>query len=318
LSSILTADRVIGTSLHLIGDQARARAALEGVIKPQPPKWHLHHLYVTRFGLDQRISALACQARVDWVQGFPDRAWRRALAAVEDARLLGHINSLCVGLGDGVCAVAALRGDMDALDKFAATLIEQSEKHGNQPTRMLAAWFWGWVLIDRGEVEKGWGLLRSLLGSMQEGSAVDRRAHIAGSAFYYGILPSMRRTDMIADAASLISDVLGCLPQDDACWCTAELLRVKGEFMLTTGVAGAGEMAEQHFMESLVAAKKSGARSWELRTAVSLARLWCTQKRTNEARAVLFEAYKMFDEGFDTFDLVAARTLLEKVGSVVR
>jgi predicted ATPase/DNA-binding winged helix-turn-helix (wHTH) protein len=317
LSSISTADRLIGTSLHLIGHQARAQAALEAVIKPQRPKWHLHHLYVTRFGLDQRISALACQARVDWVQGFPDRAWRRALAAVEDARLLGHINSLCVGLGEGVCAVAALRGDVDAVDEFAATLIEQAEKHGNQPTRLLGTWFRGWVLINRGEVERGWGLLRSLLGSMQEGSAIVRRAHIVGSAFYYGTLPSMLRTDMIADAASLVSDVLGWLPQDDACWCTAELLRVKGEFMLTAGVAGASEMAEQHFMESLVAAKKSGARSWELRTAISLTRLWCTQNRAKEARAVLFEAYKMFDEGFDTSDLIAARTLLEKVDSVV-
>jgi predicted ATPase len=316
LSSILTADRLIGMSRWQIGDLAPAQAALERVIEPPRSNWHLHHLYVTRFGCDQRISALACQARVDWMQGFPDRAWRRAQAAVEDARLLGHVNSLCAGLGEGICAVAALRGDVDAVDEFASMLIEQAEKHGNQPTLTFGAWFRGWVLINRGEVERGWGLLRSLLGSWPEESPVVHYAYIVlAGAFYYGTLPSMLTTDMIADAASLVSNVLGWLPQDEACWCTAELLRVKGEFTLA-GVAGASEMAEQHFMESLLAAKKNGARSWELRTAISLARLWCTQNRAKEARAVLFEAYKMFDEGFDTADLVAARTLLEKVNSV--
>jgi hypothetical protein len=68
-----------------------------------------------------------------------------------------------------------------------------------------------------------------------------------------------------------------------ACWCTAELLRViKGEFMLIAGVAGASEMAEQHFMESPFAAKKNGARSWELRTAISIAMV-------HSGGAVLFE-----------------------------
>jgi tetratricopeptide (TPR) repeat protein len=318
LSSILTADRLIGMLLPHIGDLARAQTTLERVVEPPRSNWHLHHLYVTRFGLDQRISALACQARVDWVQGFPDRAWRRARAALEDARVLGHINSLLVALGEGVCAVAALRGDVDAVDEFAAVLIEQAEKHGNQPTRTFGDWFRGWVLINRGEVERGWGLLRSLLGSWEEGSAVVHYAYIVlAGAFYYGTLPSLLATGMVADAASVVSNVLGWLRQNEGCWCTAELLRVKGEFMLRAGVAGASEMAEQHFMQSLSAAKKNGARSWELRTAISLARLWCTQNRAKEARAVLFEAYKMFDEGFGTADLVAARTLLEKVDSVV-
>jgi len=87
--------------------------------------------------------------------------------------------------------------------------------------------------------------------------------------------------------------------------------------MLRAGVTDASEVAEQHFMESLVAAKKNGARSWELRTATSLARLWCAQNRAREAHAVLFDAYKVFDEGFDTADLVAARTLLEKMDGIV-
>jgi predicted ATPase len=317
LSGVLTADRLIGTSLHFIGEQTRARRALQTVIEPQRPKWHLHHLYVMRFGIDQRISALACQARMDWLQGFPDRAWRGALAAVEEADILGHGNSLCVALGEGACTVAALRGDVAAVDKFAMMLIESAEKPGHNTWRNFGLFFSGWVLMSRGEVERGYALLRPGLARAQEGAMVLRRGNMTlGGVFFYDVFTSMAlHTDMIEDAQPLISEVLSRLPPEDTCWCTAELLRLKGEFMLIADVARANEMAEQCFMESLSVSRKSGSRSWELRTAVSLARLWSTQSRTAEARALLFDIYKMFDEGFDTVDLSKARILLEKMSS---
>jgi predicted ATPase len=198
------------------------------------------------------------------------------------------------------------------------TLIEHAEKVGHHPARTFGTYFRGWVLMTRGEVERGYALLRPALGSSQEGSTVLRCAHVAlAGVYFYGGLTSMApRTDIIEDAQPLISDVLSRFPDDDARWSTAELLRLKGEFMLLTGAAQASEMAERHFMESLSIARKAGARSWELRTAISLARLWSAENRAEEARALLFEVYKMFDEGFYTADLCTARMLLEKMDSV--
>jgi len=86
--------------------------------------------------------------------------------------------------------------------------------------------------------------------------------------------------------------------------------------MLIAGGAPAREIAEKRFMESLSIAGKNGARSWEVRTAMSLAQLWRAQNRGDEARAVLYEAYRTFDEGFDTADLRAARNLLEEMDGV--
>jgi predicted ATPase len=78
------------------------------------------------------------------------------------------------------------------------------------------------------------------------------------------------------------------------------------------GAANANETAERYFIESLAIARREATRSWELRTAVSLARLWCTQNRAKEARAVVSEVYRIFGEGLDTADLRAARALLEE------
>jgi predicted ATPase len=206
-----------------------------------------------------------------------------------------------------------------AVDKFAtALLIEHAEKFALPPARIFSTCFGGWVLMSRGEVEEGYALLRPALGSSREGSTVVRLASIAlaGAFVYSGFTSMVRRVDIIEDALPLISDVLGRCPQGRACWSTAELLRVNGEFMLIAGGARAGEIAEKRFMESLSIAGTNGARSWELRTAMSLAQLWRTQSRGHEARAVLYEAYRTFDEGFDTADLCAARNLLEEMDSV--
>ena len=77
--------------------------------------------------------------------------------------------------------------------------------------------------------------------------------------------------------------------------------------------AGAAEIAEKRFKESLSIARRDGTRSWELRTAISLARLWSSQNRAEEASALLRERYDMFDEGFDTEDLRTAREMVERL-----
>lgn len=145
-----------------------------------------------------------------------------------------------------------------------------------------------------------------------------RRANmtLAGVYFYDVLTSPALRIDMIEDAEPLIADALSRFPQESACWCTAELLRLKGEFILIAGDAGADEMAERCFVESLSVSRKNGCRSWELRTAISLARLWSAQSRAAEARALLADVYKRFDEGFDTRDLCRGRILLDKMNGV--
>ncbi len=92
--------------------------------------------------------------------------------------------------------------------------------------------------------------------------------------------------------------------------CEAELHRIHGQLLARTGDAAAAEGA---FGRAIVVARRSGARTWELRAARDLARLWRDQGRVVEARDLLAPVYAPFTEGFDLPDLVEAKTLLDEL-----
>jgi predicted ATPase len=91
----------------------------------------------------------------------------------------------------------------------------------------------------------------------------------------------------------------------------AEILRLNG-WMLSLGGDFTG--AERNFLASLDWARRQQAKSWELRTATSLARLWQSQGRHQDAYMSLAPVYGWFTEGFDTKDLQDARSLLAALG----
>ena len=95
-------------------------------------------------------------------------------------------------------------------------------------------------------------------------------------------------------------------------WCEAEVNRVAGEIALMTPEPDAAK-AEAYFERALAAARKQQAKSWELRAAMSLARLWRDQCKGDEARDLLAPVYGWFTEGFDTPDLKDAKALLEQL-----
>ena len=121
------------------------------------------------------------------------------------------------------------------------------------------------------------------------------------------------RAGQIAEGLGVVDKALARSEQTEAGWCLAELLRTKGELLLLERVPIAVETAEKCFHRALDVARDQGALSWELRAATSLARLWRGQQRVNQARKLLGPVYRRFTEGFDTADLVAARTLLASV-----
>ena len=93
----------------------------------------------------------------------------------------------------------------------------------------------------------------------------------------------------------------------------AEIHRLKGEFLLRQAVPAAPQ-AETCFRQALDVARRQQAKSWELRAAMSLARLWQQQGKRTEARDLLAPIYGWFTEGFDTADLQEAKALLEELG----
>jgi predicted ATPase len=96
-------------------------------------------------------------------------------------------------------------------------------------------------------------------------------------------------------------------------WCEADILRIAGEITLISPERDAVK-AEAHFKRALTVARRQQAKSWELRAAMSLARLWRDHGKSQQARELLAPVYGWFTEGFDTRDLKEAKVLLEELG----
>jgi predicted ATPase len=97
-------------------------------------------------------------------------------------------------------------------------------------------------------------------------------------------------------------------------WCEAEVNRIAGEIALKS-LAPDPEKAEAYFERALAVAGQQQAKSWELRAAMSMARLWRDQGKRDQARELLAPVYGWFSEGFDTLDLKDAKALLDELAS---
>lgn len=109
-----------------------------------------------------------------------------------------------------------------------------------------------------------------------------------------------------------MNNALARVDRTDCRYYEAELHRIKGELLLTESVP-ATKQAEASFQNALTIARRQSAKSWELRAAMNLSRLWQRQGKKEEAKNLLAEVYAWFTEGFDTADLKQAKLLLEEL-----
>jgi predicted ATPase len=112
------------------------------------------------------------------------------------------------------------------------------------------------------------------------------------------------------EARRCIGEAMTAVEATKEKWCEAELYRTAGEIERLGPEPDTAE-AEAYFMRALAVARAQEAKSWELRAAMSMARLWREQGKRNEARDVLTPVYNWFSEGFDTLDQKEAKTLLD-------
>ena len=114
------------------------------------------------------------------------------------------------------------------------------------------------------------------------------------------------------DARRCIDDAIDKVERSKEKWCEAEVHRIAGEVALKS-LAPDPEKAEAYFEHALAVARQQQTKSWELRAATSLVRLWRDQGKRNEARELLAPVYGWFTEGFDTLDLKEAKALLDEL-----
>jgi predicted ATPase len=122
------------------------------------------------------------------------------------------------------------------------------------------------------------------------------------------------RLGQFDDARRCIDEALAASEASKESWCDADINRLAGDIVLLSGEPDAGK-AEAYFERALSVAREQRAKSWELRAATSMARLWRDQGKRDAARDLLAPVYGWFTEGFDTLDLKEAKALLDELAS---
>ena len=170
-ADLLIGDRLTGNTLHYAGRQPEARACFERVIELYAPPDDQRH--ARWFVYDQRLLARARLARVLWLQGFPDRARDTGQQSLDEAEAAGHKLSVCFVLGNAVCPVALMTGDLALAATSLARLNGLVAAERDTFWKSWAACLEGTLLIRRGELAAGSARLReglelfSAVGSMR-------------------------------------------------------------------------------------------------------------------------------------------------------
>jgi class 3 adenylate cyclase/tetratricopeptide (TPR) repeat protein len=189
----------------------------------------------------------------------------------------------------------------------AEEAIVLSDEHGFAEWMPWGRFHHGWALAELGRVEEG-------VAEMEEGiTGFERLGGVPFQRFSIALLAhGHARLGQHSKALHMLDKALEHIERSGELHGQAEMLRLKGEVLLMGGTPNVTK-AEECFRTAIEIARRQGARLFELRATVSLARLLRDTGRRDEARAMLAEIYGWFTEGFDTADLKDANALLEQL-----
>ena len=266
-----------------------------------------------------------------WLLGYPDRALQLSQEALVLGKELSHGQTLAWAL-NGNAMVHHFRGEPQAAQQSAEEALMLST------TQQFALWaayspaILGWALIAQGNKEQGLVQTQAGLAALRAtGTGLWQSQFMALLASAYG------ETGQIQEGLRVIDEALAASARNGERFYEAELYRLKGQLTLQKSevrspkseVKTSPESRVQSlriptpdpqdeagacFQKALDIARQQQAKSWELRAATSLARLWQRQGKKDDARELLQDIYDWFTEGFDTKDLQDAAALLSELG----
>jgi hypothetical protein len=251
-------------------------------------------------------------ARVLWIQGFTEQALNEARLSLEELQGTDHQLLLCQILNQGICRVATMTGDFATADREITRLIKVAAGFNGHVWETVGYFLKGNLLVEQGEFAQGLLVLRGAF------EICDRTGWRLSYAEFKGVLASGLAGTGRLDEALVTADDAMATDREGAeghGWYAPELLRIKGEVLLRQAADRSALAAEDCFNQAAQIAREQGALFWELRVALSVARLRLSQGRQHEARALLAAVYDQFTEGFAAADMQAARILLEGVPS---
>ena len=288
--------------MFFLGDYAAARAHCEqGIAHIDPVAQQAQALFQ---GPAPGVGCLAIAAHTLWCLGYPAQALRLGQEALAQAQALAHPYSLAFSRYYSALLHHRHR-DAPAVQAQAEALLPLATAQGFQLWAELGTFCRGWALAMQGEGEAG-------LAQMHQGMAAVLAIRVTVLRPVCLVLraEAAEHTGQIAEGLRLLAEALTAFEAGGQGDLLAEAYRLQGVLLLQQAVPDTAQ-AEACFHQALAIARHQQARSWELRAAMSLSRLWQQQGKPAAARELLEPIYDWFTEGLETADLQKARALLE-------
>jgi predicted ATPase len=299
---LMTGHRLMGMALHLTGEIAQGQGHLDRALALYDPVEH--RPLATRFGQDVRIAILSARSLTFYLLGFPEAARADADLAVKGAREIGEATTLMYALTIS-SAVHLHRRDYAMANALLNEAVALADERG--------VVFWkAWAMVNQGCVSSMCGKASHAVSMITSGMTAWRStgATMYVPAWLSYLARAYAELDQFNDAWHRIDEALATEEKTKETWYGADIRRTAGEIALMTSQPDAAK-AEAYFEQALAISRKQQAKSWELRAATSMARLWRDQGKRDEARELLAPVYGWFTEGFDTLDLKEAKALLD-------
>jgi tetratricopeptide (TPR) repeat protein len=318
----LMSHRLRGFSQFITGGLAAAQDHLEHSLKLYDPKLH-SELKNQGYGQDPRCACEAFMALVRWLRGYPDDEVKWSRIALEHAEQARHSNTWGYVLCFGGATSAVFRKDVVNARRHGLALTTFSTQEALPVWSGYGRVLYGWALAQTPAIDDGIEQMKTGLIDFEDKASNEASPGSLHMGFMKSFLVSLLGEGYVRlgradegleqfDAAWSFAEASG-----EAFW-KAEILRLKGELLRADHKSDTKcQEAEVCFLKALEIASGQGAKSLELRAAISLSRLW-REEKPSAALEILQETYDSFTEGFDSVDLLEARRLLDQLAGNVR
>jgi predicted ATPase/class 3 adenylate cyclase len=308
---LMVGHRIMGVSLMFTGNLVESRDHFDRAVDHFDRAVALydpvqHCAFAARFGQDPGAALLAFRSLAQWLLGYGEGAAATADRALEIARNSGEVSTLMYVLFF-ISPLHLLMGNYATAAAQAQELLAFAEETLASFWIERATFVRGCILASTGKPSDAVQLITSGLAAAQ----------VTGTTFWLSLYESYlakahAELGKFVEAWRCIDEATRAVETTKETMFEAEVYRIAGEIAFQSPERDAAK-AQAYFERALALARKQQAKSWELRAAMSMARLWRDQGKPQQARELLAPVYGWFTEGFDTLDLKEAKALLDKL-----
>ena len=299
---LMIGHRLAGVTLTSTGNITQGRAHFDRAFALYDAAEH--RPLAARFGQDVRAAILSYRSLALWLLGYPNSALVDAEHALEDARDIGQAATLMYALG-WTSVSQIFCGKYVTANALLDELVVLADEKGSLFWKAWGMVLQGCVLVLTEKAANAAEMLTSGIAALRStGTTTMVPCYQSYLAKAYEAL------GQFDDAWRCIGEAMMAVEATKETWFEAEVNRTAGYIALMSPEPDPAR-AGAYFERALAVARQQQAKSWELRAAMSMARLWRDQGKRQQARDLLAPVYGGFIEGFDTLDLKEAKALLE-------